>query len=99
MLSHLPFKTKLTLLFCLLGDFLALLPNPQPSLPSGKHPAGRPSTLSAAEVLTLALFRFWTVQGKLIAAGFRQEFPRLPCYETFLPPDQPPWPFRFAITH
>jgi hypothetical protein len=26
MLSHLPFKTKLTLLFCLLDDFLALLP-------------------------------------------------------------------------
>ena len=90
MLSHLPFKTKLTLLFCLLDDFLALLPNPQPGLPSGKPPAGRPSSLSAAEVLTLALFRFWTVQGnwkafyQLIAAGFRQEFPRLPCYETFL---------------
>ena len=90
MLSHLPFKAKLTLLFCLLDDFLALLPNPQPALPSGKHPAGRPSTLSAAEVLTLALFRFWTVQGnwkafyQLMAAGFRQEFPRLPCYETFL---------------
>ena len=84
MLSHLPFQAKLTLLFCLLDDFLALLPNPQPSLPSGKPPAGRPSRLSAAEVLTLALFRFWTVQGKLIAAGFCQEFPRLPCYETFL---------------
>jgi hypothetical protein len=90
MLSHLPFKTKLTLLFCLLDDFLALLPNPQPGLPSGKPPAGRPSSLSAAEVLTLALFRFWTVQGnwkafyQLMAAGFRQEFPRLPCYETFL---------------
>ena len=90
MLSHLPFKTKLTLLFCLLDDFLALLPNPQPALPSGKHPAGRPSSLSAAEVLTLALFRFWSVQGnwkafyQLMAAGFRQEFPRLPCYETLL---------------
>ena len=84
MLSHLPFKAKLTLLFCLLDDLLALLPNPQPPLPSGKHPVGRPSTLSAAEVLTLALFRFWSVQGKLMAAGFRQEFPRLPCYETFL---------------
>jgi hypothetical protein len=33
MLSHLPFKAKLTLLFCLLEDFLALLPNPQPSCP------------------------------------------------------------------
>ena len=53
MLSYLPFKAKLTLLFCLLDDFLALLPNPQPALPSGKHPAGRPSSLSAAEVLTL----------------------------------------------
>ncbi len=90
MLSYLPFKAKLTLLFCLLDDFLALLPNPQLALPSGKHPAGRPSTLSAAEVLTLALFRFWTVQGQgkafypLMAAGFRQEFPRLPCDETFL---------------
>src|ERR671921_2655946 len=90
MLSYLPFKAKLTLLFCLLDDFLALLPNPQPALPSGKHPAGRPSSLSAAEVLTLALFRFWSAQGnwkafyQLMAAGFRQEFPRLPCYETFL---------------
>src|ERR671914_662995 len=90
MLSYLPAKAKLTLLFCLLDDFLALLPNPQPALPSGKHLAGRPSTLSAAEVLTLALFRFWSVQGnwkafyQLMAAGFRQEFPRLPCYETFL---------------
>src|SRR5918999_2664990 len=90
MLSYLPAKAKLTLLFCLLDDFLALLPNPQPALPAGKHPAGRPSTLSAAEVLTLALFRFWTVPGhwkafyQLMAAGFRQEFPRLPCYETFL---------------
>jgi hypothetical protein len=84
MLSHLPFKAKLTLLFCLLDDFLALLPNPQPALPAGKHPAGRPSTLSATEVLTLALFRFWSVQGnwkafyQLMAAGFCQEFPGYP---------------------
>lgn len=90
MLSYLPFKAKLTLLFGLRDHFLALLPNPQLALPSGKHPAGRPSSLSSAEVLTLALFRFWAVPGnwkafyQLMAAGFRQEFPRLPCYETFL---------------
>jgi hypothetical protein len=89
-LSHLPFKDKLTLLFCLLDDFLALLPNPQLALPSGNHPAGRPSNLTAAEVLSLALFRFWTTQGnwkafyQMIAAGFRQEFPQLPRYETLL---------------
>ena len=66
MLSYLPFKAKLTLLFCRLDDFLALLPNPQLALPSGRHPAGRPSSLSAAEVLTLALF---SVSGSYKAIG------------------------------
>ena len=51
MLSHLPFQAKLTLLFCLLDDFLALLPNPQPGLPSGKPPAGRPSSLALPKSL------------------------------------------------
>jgi hypothetical protein len=84
MLSLLPF------VFYLLDEFLALLPNPRPALPSGKPGGGRYSNLTAAEILTLALFRFWTVQGnwkgfyQLMAAAFRQEFPKLPCYETFL---------------
>jgi IS5 family transposase len=48
------------------------------------------AALALPKSLTLALFRFWSVQGnwkafyQLMAAGFRQEFPRLPCYETFL---------------
>jgi hypothetical protein len=36
MLSHLLFKDKLTILFCLLDDFLALLPKPNQALVSGK---------------------------------------------------------------
>jgi IS5 family transposase len=89
-LSHLPFKDKLTLLFCLLDDFLSLLPKPNPALSSGKHPAGRHPKLTAAEILTLALLRFWTLQGNwkafynLIEGSCRQEFARLPCYETLL---------------
>jgi IS5 family transposase len=59
-------------------------------LVSGKYPAGRPANLTPSEVLTLALFRFWTTLGNwkafydLMDAGFRQEFPKLPCYETLL---------------
>src|SRR5688500_17942035 len=90
MLSHLLFKDKLTILFCLLDDFLALLPKPNRALISGRNPAGRPANLTPSEVLTLALFRFWTTLGNwkafsdLMDAGFRQEFPKLPCYETQL---------------
>ena len=90
MLSHLLFKDKLTILFCLLDDFLALLPKPNRALISGRNPAGRPANLTPSEVLTLALFRFWTTLGNwkafydLMDAGFRQEFPKLPCYETRL---------------
>lgn len=90
MLSHLLFKDKLTILFCLLDDFLALLPKPNRALISGRNPAGRPANLTSSEVLTLALFRFWTTLGNWKAfydlrdAGFRQEFPKLPCYETLL---------------
>jgi IS5 family transposase len=88
MLSHLLFKDKLTILFCLLDDFLALRPKPNQALVSGKNPAGRPANLTPAELLTLALFRFWTTLGNwkafydMMDAGFRQEFPKLPCYET-----------------
>jgi hypothetical protein len=90
MLSRLLLKDKLTLLFCLLDDFLALLPKPNQALVSGRNPAGRPANLTPSEVLTLALFRFWTTLGNwkafyaMIDAGFRQEFPQLPCYETLL---------------
>ena len=35
MLSHLLFKDKLTILFCLLDDFLALLPKTNRALISG----------------------------------------------------------------
>jgi hypothetical protein len=90
MLSRLLLKDKLTLLFCLLDDFLALLPKPNPALVSGRNAAGRPANLTPSEVLTLALFRFWTTLGNgkafyaMIDAGFRQEFPQLPCYETLL---------------
>jgi hypothetical protein len=63
MLSHLLFKDKLTILFCLLDDFLALLPKPNQALVSGRNPAGRPANLTPSEVLTLALFRFWTTLG------------------------------------
>ena len=90
MFSHLLFKDKLTILFCLLYDFLALLPNTNRALISGRNPAGRPANLTSSEVLTLALFHFWTTLGNwkafyaLMAAGFRQEFPKLPCYETLL---------------
>jgi hypothetical protein len=85
MLSHLLFKDKLTILFCLLDDFLALLPKPNRALISGRNPAGRPANLTPSELLTLALFRFWTTLGNwkafydLMDAGFRQEFPKLPC--------------------
>jgi hypothetical protein len=78
MLSHLLFKDKLTILFCLLDEFLALLPKPNRALISGRNPAGRPANLTPSEVLTLALFRFWTTLGNwkafyaLMAAGFRQ---------------------------
>jgi Transposase DDE domain len=90
MLSHLLVKEKLTILFWLLDDFLALLPKPNPALISGRNPAGRPANLTPWEVLTLALFRFWTTLGNwkafydLMDAGFRQEFPQLPCDETLL---------------
>jgi hypothetical protein len=90
MLSHLLFKDKLTLLFCLLDDFLTLLPQPNRALISSRNPAGRPGNLTPAEGLTLALFRFWTTLGHwkafyaLMEGGFRQEFPQLPCYETLL---------------
>ncbi|HZA25157.1 MAG TPA: IS982 family transposase [Dehalococcoidia bacterium] len=90
MLSYLPLKDKLTILFCLVADFLALLSPPALALPSGTAKAGRHPNLTAAEVLTLALFRFWMAQRNwkayynIIAAGFRQEFPNLPCYETLL---------------
>jgi hypothetical protein len=90
MLSHLHYKDKLTMLFCLVDDLLVLLPRPVPSLASDKGPGGRHSKLSASEVLSLALFRFWTSQANwkafygMVAAGFRQEFPNLPCYETLL---------------
>ena len=85
MLSHLLFKDKLTILFCLLDDFLTLLPKTNRALISGRNPAGRPANLTPSEVLTLALFRFWTTLGNwkafyaLMDAGFRQEFPQLPC--------------------
>jgi hypothetical protein len=91
MLAHLPIKDKLTLLFCLLADFLALLPTPTKALPSATHQAGRHPSLTSSEVLTLALFRFWTNQRnwktfyQMLYAGFRQEFPKLPCYETLVP--------------
>jgi hypothetical protein len=62
MLSHLPLKDKLTLLFCLLDDFLNLLAKPNPALPAAKHPAGRHPSFIPSEVLTLALFRFWSAQ-------------------------------------
>jgi hypothetical protein len=63
MLSHLLFKDKLTILFYLLDDFLALLPKPNRALISGRNPAGHPANLTPSEVLTLALFRFWTTLG------------------------------------
>jgi IS5 family transposase len=90
MLPHLCFKDKLTILFCLVDDFLALLPTPAPALPSGTRRAGRHPNLVPSEILTLALFRFWTNQRhwkafyQMIDAGFRQEFPKLPCYETLV---------------
>jgi len=90
MLPHLPFKDKLTLLFCLVDDFLSLLPTPTKALPKGARQAGRHPNLSPAEILTLALFRFWTNQRhwkafyQMLYAGFRQEFPKLPCYETLV---------------
>src|SRR5918999_1803676 len=90
MFSHLLFKDKLTILFCLLDDFLALLPKPNRALISGRNPAGRPANLTPSEVLTLALFHFWTTLGNwkafyaMMDAGFHQEFPKLPCYETLL---------------
>ena len=90
MSSHLHYKDKLTMLFCLVDDLLVLLPRPVPALASGKRPGGRHSKLTVAEVLSLALFRFWTSQGNwkafygMMEAGFRQEFPNLPCYETLL---------------
>src|SRR5919106_210232 len=90
MLSHLPLKNRLIMLFCLLDDFLALLPKPQSALPAGTHPAGRHPNLTASEVLTLALFRFWSEQKNwkafysVIDCGFRQEFPKLPSYENLL---------------
>ena len=81
MLSHLLFKDKLTILFCLLDDFLALLPKPNRALISGRNPAGRPANLTSSEVLTLGN---WKAFYALMDAGFRQEFPKLPCYETLL---------------
>ena len=90
MLSQLQYKDKLTILFCLVDDLLALLPRPVPALASGKRPGGRHSKLSVSEVLSLALFRFWTSQANwkafygMLAAGFQKEFPNLPCYETLL---------------
>lgn len=95
MLPHLPFKDKLTLLFCLIDDFLALLSTPTSAtptsaLPSGSRQAGRHPNLTPSEVLTLALLRFWTNQRhwkafyQMLYAGFRQEFPKLPCYETLV---------------
>jgi hypothetical protein len=62
MLPHLPCKDKLTLLFCLVDDFLWLLPTPTKALPSGSHLAGRHPKLTSSAVLTLALFRFWPNQ-------------------------------------
>src|ERR671915_486287 len=105
MLSHLLFKDKLTILFCLLDDFLALLPKPNRALISGRNPAGRPANLTPSEVLTLALFRFWTTLGNwkafyaMMDAGFRQEFPKLPCYETLLRQINAHGPLRAAATH
>jgi len=86
MLSHLLFKDKLTILFCLLDDFLTLLPKPHQALVSGKNPVGRPANLTPSEVLTLALFRFWTTLGnwKAFYALMDAGFPQLPCYETLL---------------
>lgn len=81
MLSHLLFKDKLTILFCLLDDFLALLPKPNRALISGRNPAGRPANLTSSEVLTLGN---WKAFYAMMDAGFRQEFPKLPCYETLL---------------
>jgi hypothetical protein len=63
MLSYLLFKDKLTILFGLLDDFLALLSKPNRALISGRIPVGRPANLTPSEVLTLALFRFWTTLG------------------------------------
>src|SRR5918992_477496 len=90
MLSQLQYKDKLTILFCLVDDLLALLPRPVPALSSSKRPGGRHSKLSASEVLTLALFRFWTSQSNwkafygMLTSGFQKEFPNLPCYETLV---------------
>ena len=39
MLSPLLFKDKLTILFCLLDDFLTLLPKPNRALISGRPPS------------------------------------------------------------
>jgi transposase len=70
--------------------FSPYYPKPKQALVSGKNPAGRPANLTPSEILTLALFRFWSTLGNwkafydLMGAGFRQEFPKLPCYETLL---------------
>jgi IS5 family transposase len=90
MLSHLHYKDKLTMLFCLVDDLLALLPSSVSPLACGKGSGGRHPKLRASEVLSLALFRFWTSQANwkafygMLSAGFLKEFPNLPCYETLL---------------
>jgi hypothetical protein len=48
MLSHLLFKDKLTSLFCLLDDFLALLPKPNGALDSGRNPVGSDRKVASA---------------------------------------------------
>ena len=45
MLSHLLFKDKLTILFSLLDDFLALLPKPNRAFISSRNPAAAQPTL------------------------------------------------------
>lgn len=90
MLTHLQFVDRLTVVFNLVDDLLKALPRSPIALPSGRRNAGRPSSLSTAEVLTLALFRFWTNQPnwktfwQVVNRGFRAEFPRLPSYEAML---------------
>lgn len=90
MLTTLQYQDRLTLLFCLVDDLLKQVPQSPRRLAPGKHAGGRPSALSAGEALTLVLFRFWTGERtwkgyyQWVCVGFRQEFPRLPSYETLV---------------
>jgi hypothetical protein len=83
MLSHLPLKDKLTLVFCLLDDSLALLPKPHSALPPGQHPAGCHPDLIPSEVLTQFLVAYPPRQFAFsAAAGAKAGFPdrQVICY-------------------